>query len=98
MAMANASVVRLTSHRVTASLTLLETEAGSSDEGSIGRITGTFFNGRISRSAQIVEPDNETVCVLAPSTVARTVSAGGTIVYVFSTVCLRSDSASNGPT
>src|SRR6266487_475071 len=87
---------------------LLETAAGSSDialsgavgavEASVGRITGTFFNGKISRSAQIVEPDNVTVCVLAPRTVARTVSDGWTIVYVFNTACLRNDSASSGPT
>src|SRR5215207_8814733 len=96
--MANASVSRLTSQRLTASAMLLETEAGSSEDASIGRITGTFFNGRISFSAQIVEPDNVTVCVLAPSTVARTVSDGGTIEYVFNTACLRSDSANKGPT
>src|SRR5512142_3186185 len=96
--MANGSVARLTSQRLTASLTLLEIAFGSSDDGSIGRVTGTFFSGRISRSAQIVEPDNVTVCVLAPSTVARTVSAGGTIVYVFNTGCLRKDSARSGPT
>src|SRR5436190_14495294 len=58
-----------------------------------GLITGTFFNGRISFSAQIVEPDNVTVCVLAPSTVARTVSDGCTTVYEFNTACLRNDSA-----
>src|SRR6476660_8615177 len=96
--MANGSVARLTSHRATASVMLLDTEAGSSDVGSAGRVTGTFFNGKISRSAQIVEPDKVTVWVLAPSTVARTVSEGGTMVYVFNTACFRKDSASNGPT
>src|SRR5258706_8594287 len=67
-------------------------------DSNIGLITGTFFNGRISFSAQIVEPDNVTVCVLAPSTVARTVSEGCTIVYELNTACLRSDSANSGPT
>ncbi len=41
-------------------------------------MTGTFFIGRICRSAQIVDPERVTVCVLAPSTVARSVSAGCT--------------------
>src|SRR5215216_553388 len=97
-AIANGSVARLTSQRFTASTMLLETEAGSSEGGSAGRVTGTFFNGNISRSAQIVEPERVIVWVLAPSTVARTVSAGGTIVYVFNTACFRNDSANTGPT
>src|SRR5215213_292097 len=96
--MANGSVARLTSQRFTASVMLLETEAGSREAGSVGLVTGTFFKGKISRSAQIVEPDKVTVCVLAPSTVARTVSDGGTMVYVFNAVCLRNDSARSGPT
>src|SRR5215212_545111 len=96
--MANGSVARLTPQRFPASVLLLATEAASREAGSVGLVTGTFFKGNISRSAQIVEPDKVTVCVLAPSTVARTVSDGGTIVYLFHAVCLRNDSASNGPT
>src|SRR5687767_9170706 len=96
--MANGSVARFTSQRATAAAMLFETDAGLINEGSERRVTRTLFRGKISLFLETVEPERVTVCVLAPSTVARTVSAGGTIVYVFKTACWRKDSASSGPT
>ena len=48
--------------------------------GSAGCTTGRLRSGSSARSTQMVDPETVTVCVPAPSTVARTVSVGSATV------------------